>query len=801
MTESTPVSLNLQSPNISTVVYAVQNDRSARHIVAQLRDGSAPWTPPAGAAPVIRYVKPDGTGGFYDADDNNNSAIVISGSKADMTIVEQALTVPGDVYMQLHFYAGDGTRLTSFAWILRVQQSVLNDATIVSSDYFNVLTAKVSQAVQAASAAAESAAEAAASAASISIPLPITSGGTGATTDAGARENIGLGNVANERQYSAQNPPPYPVKSVNGQTGDVTVQAATDAQVATAVNTWLGNNVDPATGYVLDRTLTMSNAAPPASAVGELKSAFLRRTHPGDNVAVDLIFEQGSYYNSTANDLYVVDANWGHTDKIAITAGKTYFINTPTNQYISFYDSNGNFISGLAGVSATAPDNAAFIRISSIKARQPFARLTADFPYKDYVNELQSAVGKISFANYPETLTEVLTDHSMKGSGYIYTGANDVNIDPSYGAIITFTNRSNATVTMIGYLTQNGNNVVSMTTGNVSLQARQTYTWDIPAIADKPYGSWEGFFSANYVGICINNVNNANITVTVKQRGNIFVDGLRREKHTVLCNPKSTGGGIFNNIQKAINWLKAHYNVATTPCTVFLMNGTYTLNYVSSRNAVIDKGANRISIVGESRDGVKLVLTSTPAQNNKIIEHGGPSILENISFYNLWNADGSTPSYVNNSYCIHNDLGFTTDEAYDTVVKNCYVYSEAFAPIGAGLWKNQKQRYIDVEAVFNSLDERPNGYNQWAPIYIHGPSQPNQPNCSVEIDGCTCIAQKGTMAIVLPNVPDRTPYTEIPVSIRRTIGTTTGSTITNVSKATHDLQPDSALNNVDAWNY
>ena len=83
--------------------------------------------------------------------------------------------------------------------------------------------------------------------------------------------DVGLGNVANERQYSAQNPPPYPVKSVNGQTGDVTVQAATDAQVENAVNTWLGNNIDPATGYVLDSTLTMSNAAPPASAVGELR--------------------------------------------------------------------------------------------------------------------------------------------------------------------------------------------------------------------------------------------------------------------------------------------------------------------------------------------------------------------------------------------------------------------------------------------------------------------------------------------------------------------------------------------------
>lgn len=228
----------------------------------------------------------------------------------------------------------------------------------------------------------------------------------------------------------------------------------------------------------------------------------------------------------------------------------------------------------------------------------------------------------------------------------------------------------------------------------------------------------------------------------------------------------------------------------------------YTLNYVSSRNAVINKGANKISIIGETRDGVKLVLNSTPAQNNKIIEHGGPSTIKNVSMYNYWTEDGSSPSYANNSYCIHNDMPFNAIGDYETTVENCYLYSEAFAPVGAGLWDKQKQRYINVTAVFNCKDERTGGYNQWAPIYIHSPSQANQDGCSVEIDGCTCIAQSGTMAIVLPNVPDQTPqYTDIPVTIRRTIGVTNGSTITNVSKSTHDLQMDSALNNVEAWNY
>lgn len=36
--------------------------------------------------------------------------------------------------------------------------------------------------------------------------------------------SVGLGNVDNVKQYSASNPPPYPVKSVNGKTDAVTVR-------------------------------------------------------------------------------------------------------------------------------------------------------------------------------------------------------------------------------------------------------------------------------------------------------------------------------------------------------------------------------------------------------------------------------------------------------------------------------------------------------------------------------------------------------------------------------------------------
>lgn len=38
-----------------------------------------------------------------------------------------------------------------------------------------------------------------------------------------SKSEVGLGNVDNVKQYSADNPPPYPVTSVNGKTGEVTV--------------------------------------------------------------------------------------------------------------------------------------------------------------------------------------------------------------------------------------------------------------------------------------------------------------------------------------------------------------------------------------------------------------------------------------------------------------------------------------------------------------------------------------------------------------------------------------------------
>lgn len=65
------------------------------------------------------------------------------------------------------------------------------------------------------------------------------------------KNDVGLGNVDNVKQYSADNPPPYPVTSVNGQIGAVTVET--------------GNALDP---YPIGAIYISTSSTSPASLFG-----------------------------------------------------------------------------------------------------------------------------------------------------------------------------------------------------------------------------------------------------------------------------------------------------------------------------------------------------------------------------------------------------------------------------------------------------------------------------------------------------------------------------------------------------
>lgn len=62
-----------------------------------------------------------------------------------------------------------------------------------------------------------------------------------------SKSDVGLGNVDNVQQYSATNPPPYPVTSVNGSTGAVTLSIPSTASDVGAI----AAPSSPATGAFL----------------------------------------------------------------------------------------------------------------------------------------------------------------------------------------------------------------------------------------------------------------------------------------------------------------------------------------------------------------------------------------------------------------------------------------------------------------------------------------------------------------------------------------------------------------------
>ena len=55
------------------------------------------------------------------------------------------------------------------------------------------------------------------------------------------KSDVGLGNVDNVQQYSSSNPPPYPVQSVNGQTGAVTVPEFSTQEITLNTSGWTVN--------------------------------------------------------------------------------------------------------------------------------------------------------------------------------------------------------------------------------------------------------------------------------------------------------------------------------------------------------------------------------------------------------------------------------------------------------------------------------------------------------------------------------------------------------------------------------
>ena len=177
------------------------------------------------------------------------------------------------------------------------------------------------------------------------------------------------------------------VKLVGDKSSDDLHIAVSDEQVTEAVDAWLEDNVDPETGYVLDSTLTMSNAAAPADKVGELKNTFMPfssvNSYNGNYSYGYVNQATGSWEASTASGSYAGTEeyipvngplfclalyNWGAATSIALR----YALYNADKEYISgaIITDNTTYSKDAQGTPYLSFDNAnvKFIRFSATKA-------------------------------------------------------------------------------------------------------------------------------------------------------------------------------------------------------------------------------------------------------------------------------------------------------------------------------------------------------------------------------------------------------------------------------------------------
>lgn len=158
------ITLDLLETGSPVIIKAKQNDRNTRYIAAHLYVDGLAYPVPSGTEIAFRYKKPDGTAGFYDALQDNSPAITVSGNTVTVELVEQVLTVAGCVHCEINMYNAASEKLTTFTFEISVEESVLTDAEIISSDYYNLLTSEIAKALQAVTDATEQAENAAQSA-------------------------------------------------------------------------------------------------------------------------------------------------------------------------------------------------------------------------------------------------------------------------------------------------------------------------------------------------------------------------------------------------------------------------------------------------------------------------------------------------------------------------------------------------------------------------------------------------------------------------------------------------------------
>ena len=143
------VDLNLSASVMPPVLNMAQYDANSHTIIASLWDGTSGFTVPSGSVVMVRFGKPDNTGGLYDKTESGE-AITYSGNVVTAPVATQMLSVAGKVQADIEIYQTGETeqasvKLATFCFTVNVEKAAYPDAEIISSDYYNIISGDMSE--------------------------------------------------------------------------------------------------------------------------------------------------------------------------------------------------------------------------------------------------------------------------------------------------------------------------------------------------------------------------------------------------------------------------------------------------------------------------------------------------------------------------------------------------------------------------------------------------------------------------------------------------------------------------------
>lgn len=116
-------------------VHAVQDDKYSRNLEISLFAGGVAVAPEGDVSVLVRYVKPDGTGGEYDTLPDGTAACSLNGNVLTVALAPQVLTVAGRVRLSVALISA-AAELHTFSIPVHVAANPKLQAT--SEDYYKV---------------------------------------------------------------------------------------------------------------------------------------------------------------------------------------------------------------------------------------------------------------------------------------------------------------------------------------------------------------------------------------------------------------------------------------------------------------------------------------------------------------------------------------------------------------------------------------------------------------------------------------------------------------------------------------